>query len=87
MSKSHSVMDCLVDVLSPGIGQDGGKSGRPGDEGGGPDKWWEINQMSDACSPTILKLLSERYEFMKNDNVVVLRLHLRARGRTVLSLR
>ena len=65
MPKSHSVMDCLVDVLSPGIGQDGGKSGRPGDEGAGPDKWWEINQMSDTCSPTILKLLSERYEFIR----------------------
>ena len=82
MPKSHSVMGCLVDILSPGIGQDGGKSSRPGDEGVRPDKWWEINQM-DACSPTILKLLSVRYEFMKNDSVVVLRLHLRARGRTV----
>ena len=82
MPKSRSVMDCLLDVLSPRIGQDGGKSSRPGDEGVGPDKWWEINQM-DACSPTILKLLSVRYEFLKNDSVVVLRLHLRARGRTV----
>ena len=78
MPKSHSVMGCLVDILSPGTGQDGGKSSRPGDEGVGLDKWWEINQM-DACSPTILKLLSVRYEFMKNDSVVVFRLHLESK--------
>ena len=38
----------------------------------------------DTCSPTVLKLLSVHDEFMmKNDSVVVSRLHLRARGRTV----